>query len=137
MVSHYDAPSITTSINPYVEALHECLSKPGGKSEVPGTPVQPPVIPTPPDASPPRVDPSPASSPLDSGSYKNAYVEELHAKLSSISYKNAYVEELHAKLQSMGGSSDYQPQYPGQISSQEEVRLFPVFRCCMLVAGLP
>ena len=64
----------TVSSNPYVELLHEHLSKLGGKTNIPPTPAQSPVTLTP-KSSPPSTS---------CGKLRNEYVESLHARLQQM-----------------------------------------------------
>ena len=83
------------SSNPYVEALHQRLSKSGGKANVPPTLARSPVTPA-------RTNSSSPSTPRTT-------------------FKNEYVESLHAKLQQMGSAVRQQAApYPGMPSDSQK-----------------
>jgi len=76
--------SKASTTNPYVEELHQRLSKTGGKPQMPPTLARSPVTPAPRKMSP--ATPQSQASP-----------------------RNEYVESVHAKLQRMGSGSRHQP----------------------------
>lgn len=67
--------AVSVSGNPYVELLHQRLSKLGGKPNVPPILARSPVTPAPSKSDSP-------STPNDP--FKNEYVESLHAKLQQM-----------------------------------------------------